>query len=85
MQPRNDSFPFMSDNEVSVFNEALSLPESEHSEDHKKAISQERNQADLLTLWELMEKLREGHVVSDRLAFKLEELYAVTDAERLTA
>lgn len=85
MEKRNDSFPFMTDNEVKLYWEAMHLTECELSEDQKKALRQNANEADLLTLWDLMERLRDGLQVSNRLSKKLEALYRVMDAEGLTA
>ena len=85
MKKRNDSFPFMSDKEVALYWEAVALPEEERSAEHKTAVQQARNEADLLTLWELMEKLRDGCCVSDKLSQRLYRLYEMTDAEGLTA
>jgi urease gamma subunit len=85
MQTRNDSFPFMSDDEVKLYWEAVGLPEDQRTQEQQKAVSQKYNEADLVTLNELMEKLRDGHEVSPLLEKKLESLYRVTDAERLTA
>lgn len=85
MQIRDDSFPFMNDDEVKLYWGAVGLPEDQRTEEQQKAVRQKHNEADLLTLNELMEKLRDGHEVSPLLERKLESLYRVTDAERLTA
>jgi hypothetical protein len=85
MQIRNDSFPFMSDDEVKMYWEAVGLPEDKMTEEHHRVLRQKHNEADLLTLNELMEKLKGGLDVSPLLTSKLESLYQVSDAERLTA
>jgi|GEM_PF-2993894 len=85
MNMRDDGFPFMDDQEVGMYREAVGLSEEERTEEHNKAIQQKHNEADLLTLHELMEKLRDGVPVSERLNRKLEALYRVSDEEGLTA
>lgn len=85
MKMRNDSFPFMNDEEVKLYWGAVGKPEDQRTEEEQKAVQQKYNEADLLTLNELMEKLRDGLEVSPLLDRRLVSLYQVTDAERLTA
>jgi len=85
MHKNNDSFPFMNDQEVTTYWEAVGLPQDQLETEHKRVLQQKENEPDLLTLNELMEKLKEGHVVSASLFSVLDNLYRVTDAERLTA
>lgn len=62
MQARNDSFPYMTDDVVQTFWDALGLPEEERTDAHKRAIEQERNGVDLLILSEIMDTRRGWHI-----------------------
>lgn len=85
MEQREDSFPFMTDQEVTTYWEAVSIQETERNEEHHRTIRQAYNTADVLTLNILIDHLKTGCTVSQELDEKLEDLYAVTDREKMTA
>lgn len=78
--PNND-FPYMTDAEVALYWEAEKKPQSERSDTEKRVVMLESVQPDLMSLDALMDALKDGRVLSDRLRWKLEELVELSDLE----
>jgi len=77
----NDDFPFMTDEEVATYHEALKVDDSKQTEAQRRAIHQWEQQPNLMTLADIMEKLRDGEQVSKELDAKLEELCVFAEFE----
>jgi len=77
----NDDFPFMTDEEVATYHEARRVDDSKQTEAQRRAVHQWEQQQNLMTLADLMEKLRSGGQVSKELNEKLEDLCVLAEFE----
>ncbi|MCK7597213.1 hypothetical protein M0G74_07990 [Microbulbifer sp. CAU 1566] len=75
---------FLSDTDLMLLHEALSLPEDLHSEDHRRAIQKDANEPDALGLLAAAKSLSEGLAVPEWLSISterlLEDYHSITSA-----
>jgi len=81
----NDDFPFMTDAEVATYHEARKVDDSKRTETQRRTIRQWEQQPNLMTLADIMEKLKGGEQVGKELDEKLEELCVLAEFEAMAS
>jgi hypothetical protein len=81
----NDDFPFMTDAEVATYHEARRVDDLQRTATQRRAIHQWEQQPNLMTLADLMAKLKGGEQVSKELDEKLDELCVLAEFESMAS